>query len=94
MKDYATETDIIKTPDPVFFPGDRVEWGKHRNNNYHLLVESFSWNSIENSWTYTLVYFLTEGDGSDVRWNGSLALEEAFEKDLKLISRHPRKYLY
>lgn len=91
MKDYATETDIIETADPVFYPGDRVEFRQHKG--YTLTVESFSWESLKKSWTYTLVYFLTEGDGSDRRWNGSLAVEEAFEKDLKLVSRVASKQI-
>jgi len=86
MKNYATETDIITTPDPVFYPGDLVEYSEN-DTPYNVTVESHSWNDRKKSWTYTLVYFLTEGDGSDRRWNGSLAYDEAFEKDLKLVSR-------
>lgn len=91
MKDYAIETDVIDTADPLFYPGDRVEWKCGGPVKYGLTVESFSWNALKKSWTYTLVYFLTEGDGYDNRWNGSLAVDEAFEDDLKLVSRRPRK---
>jgi hypothetical protein len=90
MKDYATETDIIQTADPLFFPGDQVElnhWTRAKETGYKLFVENFSWNFLAKSWTYTLVYFLTEGKGYDMRWNGSLAEPEAFEKELKLVSR-------
>lgn len=90
MKDYATETDIIETADPLFYPGDQVElvaYSIREATGYKLFVESFAWNTLVRSWTYTLVYFLTEGNGYDMRWNGSLATPEAFEKELKLVSR-------
>jgi hypothetical protein len=88
-KDYATESDIIETADPLFHLGDKVkqkQWTRAAESGFSLFVESFSWNTLRKSWTYTLVYFLT-GDKGDTRWNGSLGVEEAFEKDLKLISR-------
>jgi hypothetical protein len=94
MKNYATETDIITIADPLFYPGDKVFWGAgHRDHMVlPLLVESFSWNTLEKSWTYTLVYFLEKtGISLDMRWNGSLAVEEAFEEDLKLMSRRAEK---
>lgn len=90
MKDYATETDIITTADPLFYPGDKVYWSAgHRDHTVlPLVVESFSWNVLAKSWIYTLVYFLEKtGVSLDMRWNGSLAVEDAFEKDLKLKSR-------
>lgn len=92
MKDYATETDIITTPDPLFYPGDKVLWAAaHRDHaEMPLIVESCSWNMLERSWTYILVYFLTENTHLDIRWDGSLAAEEAFEKQLKLVSRAPK----
>jgi hypothetical protein len=89
-KDYATETDVIETADPLFYPGDKVElkrWTRAQETGYNLFVESFAWNTLAKSWTYTLVFFLTAGDGYDKRWNGSLAEPEAFEKELKLVSR-------
>lgn len=84
MKDYATESDIITTADPLFYPGDRVEQSDHKG--YTLTVEGASWNSLKNSWTYVLLYFLS-GKNQDIRWDGSLAVEEAFEKDVKLVLR-------
>lgn len=91
MKNYATETDIIEIADPLFYPGDRVEWKCGGPATNGLTVESFSWNALKKSWTYTLLYFLTDCDGYDNRRNGSLAIEEAFEDGLKLVFRQPRK---
>lgn len=90
MKDYATETDIITIPDPVFYPGDLVYW-KQAHRDYAVLpfsIESFSWNTLANSWTYTLVYWLEKtGVSLDMRWNGAFAADDVLEKDLKLKSR-------
>lgn len=80
MKDYATETDIITTPDPLFYPGDKVEWGRN-----HWFVESVSWYSLETSWAYTLVNFLTDTQVSCPCWSEDA--EDVLEKDLKLVSR-------
>ena len=88
MKNYATETDIIETADPLFYPGDQVELKRWtQKTGYKLFVESFAWNALVRSWTYTLVFFLTAGNGYDMRWNGSLAEPEALDKELKLVSR-------
>lgn len=89
MKNHASESTIIVTPDPLFYWGDKVAL-KYNVGMRPLTVESFSWHTLRNSWTYTLVYFLTVNEMYDIRWNGSLAVEEAFEKDLKLVSRQPK----
>lgn len=87
MKDYATETDIITTSDPLFYPGDVVRMERHNADVYPMRVESFAWNTLKHSWTYTLLYDLTGMESVDLAWNGALAESEAFEKELKLVSR-------
>jgi hypothetical protein len=91
MKNYATETDIITNPDPLYYRGDRVKWVRNeRLSELGLFVESVCWNALQNSWEYTLAFFLTEDDGFHKRWNGAWA-GEALEKQLKLVTRRPRK---
>jgi hypothetical protein len=90
MKDYNTETDIITIPDPLFYPGDKVDWSFWEGgDDIKFIVESFSWNTLAKSWTYTLVYFLS--GNYDLKWNGSLAAEEVLEKEVKLVSRQRKE---
>lgn len=84
MKDYATETDIIETADPLFGPGDEVEHSAHQGG-YTLMVDSFAWHPLKKSWTYVLLYY--RHGNQLLRWDGSLAEEEAFEKDVKRVLR-------
>jgi hypothetical protein len=81
-KDYATETDIIETADPLFFPGDMV---KARTQFLRTYIRDFSWDSLNKTWTYCLVHFTQPG--YDPKWSGSIADDSVPEKDLKLISR-------
>ena len=69
MKDYATETDIITTADPLFYPGDVVVFSEHQG--YKLTVHSVAWDILQNSWTYLLLYFTVKAGASpDLRAYG------------------------
>jgi hypothetical protein len=88
MKDYATETDLIETPDPVFHIGDKVTWKLSAHNDFTLYVSSVAWDSIEQAWSYELWYFIDERPNFDDRCNNAaFAVPDAFEKDLTLVSR-------
>ena len=90
MKNYATETDIIETADPLFFPGDVVK-SPYPYGLMSLHVRDFAWDAFHKTWTYCLVRFSWEGGDSGTVWVGSIAYGSVPEKDLKLISRQPRK---
>ena len=65
MKNYATQTDIITTPDAIYAPGAVVKYG-------HTLyaVWSFSWDDWNKTWTYCLA-----PGGNPVGMNG-MVIEE------------------
>jgi len=86
MKNYATESDIIETADPLFYPGDKVQARTH--DTICTYVRDFAWDTLNKTWTYCVVYF--QMPGHDPKWTGSVANEAVPEKDLKLISRPQR----
>lgn len=95
MKDYATETDVFTTPDPLFYRGDTVAWGewqRESSDGLALHVDTVAWNAWENSWAYTLLWSIS-GDQYDERWANSFVTDNALEKDLKLVSRPTHKNL-
>jgi hypothetical protein len=51
MKNYATQTDIITTPDAIYAPGGLV---KYQGELY--IAESFSWDDWNKTWTYCLLH--------------------------------------
>jgi len=80
MKNYATETDIIKTPDALYQPGDKVQW-----MNRQVFVRDFAWDILNGTWTYCLV--------CEKPFNTLIAADDIFERDLKLVFR-PRKFKF
>jgi len=76
MKNYATETDIIKIADPLFFPGDMVR--TKTRPFLRTYVRDCAWDDLSKTWTYCLA-------GS--AQTSSIDDENAPEKDLVLISR-------
>ena len=55
MKNYATQSDIITTPDAIYAPGGLV---KYQGELY--IVESFSWDALKGIWTYCLLHSISE----------------------------------
>ena len=51
VKDYNYETDIIKTPDPIYRIGQRVYLGDCKDT---LKVQSVVWSTLRETWSYTL----------------------------------------
>ena len=74
-KNYATETDVITIPDPLFHRGDEIT--APATLNFPYIVESVAWNDWEHSWEY------------EVTRAGSWVDEKSylFEKEMRLVSR-------
>jgi hypothetical protein len=62
------DSEIIKTADPLYGPGDEV-----MHKGYRLRVRDFSWSALKQTWTYCLVV------GADRRSMGSDEIIPHFE---------------
>ena len=78
MKNYATQTDIITTPDAIYAPGGLV---KYQGKLY--TAESFSWDALKGTWTYCLLYPNRTGYCS--KWDWTLAFEAVPESELSTV---------
>ncbi len=73
MKNYATETDIITTPDALYAPGAKV---LYQDRVY--TVRDFMWNTLQKTWTYCLTHSYRDVFGREM--TDRLAYEEAPER--------------
>ena len=89
MKDYATESDIIETADPLFYPGETVKIADsyYSHGLSSLQVRDCAWDALYKTWTYCLVRV---SEGGDIPTAVEFLYGSVPEKDLKLIACAPR----